>query len=68
VSGCDKDVADPVEYWILKKFEYPRLYRMAFDVMTVPTMSSECESLFPASGLMMTPLRNRLDAGTIGLI
>ena len=31
-------------------------------------MSSECERLFSATGLMVTPLRNRLDAGTIGLI
>jgi hypothetical protein len=68
VSGSDKDVADPVEYWILKRFEYPRLSRMALDVMTVPAMSSECERLFSATGLMVTPLRNRLDAGTIGLI
>ncbi|ENH72028.1 hypothetical protein FOC1_g10000426 [Fusarium oxysporum f. sp. cubense race 1] len=38
---------------------------MALDVMTVPAMSSECERLFSATGLMVTPLRNRLDAGTI---
>jgi hypothetical protein len=68
VSGSDKDVADPVEYWVLKRFEYPRLSRMALDVMTVPAMSSECERLFSATGLMVTPLRNRLDARTIGLI
>ncbi|KAG7404258.1 hypothetical protein Forpe1208_v015706 [Fusarium oxysporum f. sp. rapae] len=68
VSGSDKDVADPVEYWVLKRFEYPRLSRMALDVMTVPAMSSECERLFSATGLMVTPLRNRLDAGTVGLI
>jgi hypothetical protein len=49
-------------------FEYPRLSRMALDVMTVPAMSSECERLFSATGLMVTPHRNRLDAGTIGLI
>ncbi|SCO88905.1 uncharacterized protein FRV6_13033 [Fusarium oxysporum] len=68
VSGSDKDVADPVEYWVLKRSEYPRLSRMALDVMTVPAMSSECERLFSTTGLMVTPLRNRLDAGRIGLI
>jgi hypothetical protein len=41
---------------------------MALDVMTVPAMSSECERLFSATSLMVTPLRNRLDAGTIGLV
>lgn len=61
-------MADPVEYWHLKRFEYPKLSRMALDVMTVPAMSAECERLFSAAGLMVTPLRNRMDAGTIGLI
>ena len=41
---------------------------MALDVMTVPAMSAEVERLFSAVGLMVTPLRNRLDASTIGLI
>lgn len=67
-SSSERDITDPIEYWILKRFEYPRLSRMALDVMTVPAMSSECERLFSATGLMVTPLRNRLDAGTIGLI
>lgn len=67
-SSGERDITDPIEYWVLKRFEYPRLSRMALDVMTVPAMSSECERLFSATGLMVTPLRNRLDAGTIGLI
>jgi hypothetical protein len=36
--------------------------------MIVPAMSAEVERLFSAVGLMVTPLRNRLDASTIGLI
>ncbi|CAG9954025.1 unnamed protein product [Clonostachys rosea f. rosea IK726] len=52
VSGSDRDVVDPVEYWILKS---------AGDELGV-------RELFSATGLMVTPLRNRLDAGTIGLI
>ena len=67
-SSSERHITDPIEYWVLKRFEYPRLSRMALDVMTVPTMSSECERLFSAASLMVTPLRNRLDAGTIGLI
>jgi hypothetical protein len=68
VSTADGDITDPVQYWISKQSEYPRLSRMALDVMTVPAMSAECERLFSAVGLMVTPLRNRLDASTIGLI
>ena len=36
--------------------------------MTVPAMSAEYERLFSAVGLMVTPLRNRLDASIIGTI
>jgi hypothetical protein len=68
VSTADGDITGPVQYWISKQSEYPRLSRMALDVMTVPAMSAECERLFSAVGLMVTPLRNRLDASTIGLI
>jgi hypothetical protein len=64
----DSEVRDPIAYWLENEVKYPRLSRMALDVMTVPAMSAECERLFSAVGLMVTPLRNRLDAGTIGLV
>ncbi|KAL6411075.1 hAT family dimerization domain protein [Ilyonectria robusta] len=41
---------------------------MALDVITVPAISLECERLFSATGLIVTPLRNCLDAGIIRLI
>jgi hypothetical protein len=61
-------VEDPIQYWASKRREYPRLSRMALDVLTVPAMSAECERLFSAVGLMVAPLRHRLDASTIGLV
>jgi len=64
----DSAVDDPIQYWKDRVDLYPRLSRMALDVMTVPAMSAEVERLFSAVGLMVTPLRNRLDASTIGLI
>lgn len=70
VQGEDhnKGVVNPIMYWISKQYEYPRLSRMALDVMTVPAMIAECERLFSAVGLMVTPLRSRLDASIIGLV
>jgi hypothetical protein len=68
VRPGDPDVRDPIAYWISNQDEYPKLSRMALDVMTVPAMSAECERLFSAVGLMVTPLRTRLDASTIGTI
>jgi hypothetical protein len=64
----DSAVDDPIQYWRDLADQYPRLSRMALDVMTVPAMSAEVERLFSAVGLMIAPLRNRLDASTIGLI
>jgi hypothetical protein len=68
VSVNDKEVTDPLEYWRSKAKDYPRLSKMALDVMTVPAMSAECERLFSAVGLMITAIRNRLDASTVGLV
>ena len=64
----DSTADDPIQYWRDRVDQYPRLSRMALDVMTVPAMSAEVERLFSAVGLMVTPLRNRLHASTIGLI
>src|SRR5438477_7916145 len=66
--ATDSAVDDPIQYCKDRVDLYPRLSRMALDVMTVPAMSAEVERLFSAVGLMVTPLRNRLDASTIGLI
>ena len=38
---------------------------MALDFLTIQPMSAECERLFSAAGLMVTPQRNRLEAHTI---
>jgi hypothetical protein len=39
---------------------------MAFDLLSIP-MSAECERLFSVSGQMVSPLRTRLEASTIGI-
>jgi hypothetical protein len=49
------------------RFKYPRLSRMALDFLTTQPMSAECERLFSAVGLMVTPQRNRLEAHVVGI-
>uniref|UniRef100_A0A0D2XRS9 HAT C-terminal dimerisation domain-containing protein n=1 Tax=Fusarium oxysporum (strain Fo5176) TaxID=660025 RepID=A0A0D2XRS9_FUSOF len=39
---------------------------MALDLLSVPPMSAECERLFSVAGQMVSPLRTRLEASTIG--
>ncbi|KAF6515108.1 hypothetical protein HZS61_005014 [Fusarium oxysporum f. sp. conglutinans] len=67
IDDADASVTDPYEYWHIRRLKYPRLSRMALDLLTVPPMSAECERLFSTTGRMVTKSRNRLDASTIGL-
>ncbi|KAG7420469.1 hypothetical protein Forpi1262_v009353 [Fusarium oxysporum f. sp. raphani] len=66
IEDADASVTDPYEYWHIRRLKYPRLSRMALDLLTVPPMSAECERLFSTTGRMVTKSRNRLDASTIG--
>ncbi|OBS15380.1 hypothetical protein FPOA_27103 [Fusarium poae] len=67
IEDADASVTDPYEYWHIRRLKYPRLSRMALDLLTVPLMSAEYERLFSTTGYMVTKSRNRLDASTIGL-
>jgi len=57
--------ADPIKYWVDRRFEYPRLAKMAFDVLNVPPMAAECERVFSAAGCMVTTRRTRLGTDVI---
>ncbi|OBS15938.1 hypothetical protein FPOA_27990 [Fusarium poae] len=63
----DPLVTDPIQYWWERRKDYPRLSRMALDLLSVPPMSAECERLFSVAGQMVSPLRTRLEASTIGM-
>lgn len=40
---------------------------MALDLLSIPPMSAECKRLFSVTGQMVSPLRTRLEASTIGI-
>lgn len=63
----DPLVSDPVQYWWERHDDYPRLSRMALDVLSIPPISAECERLFSVVGQMVSPFRTRLEASTIGI-
>ncbi|KAM4058210.1 restless-like transposase [Hirsutella rhossiliensis] len=65
IGADDGEINDPFQYWKLKEATYPRLARMAFDMLSVPPMSAECERAFSFAGLMVTRLRRRLEVKTI---
>ncbi|KAG7423080.1 Zinc finger BED domain-containing protein DAYSLEEPER [Fusarium oxysporum f. sp. raphani] len=59
-------VDNPIQYWLLRRRQYPRLSRMAIDLFSVPAMSSEPERIFSLAGQMVTPLRRQLQADIVG--
>ncbi|WKT53980.1 HAT, C-terminal dimerization domain [Fusarium oxysporum f. sp. vasinfectum] len=58
---------NPLEYWSAKRFEFPRVAKMAIDVLSVPAMAAERERAFSSAGSMVSPQRTRLDASTIAV-
>lgn len=66
-QATDISIQDPIQYWYDLRFKYPCLSRIALDFLMIQPMSAECERLFSAAGLMVTPQRNRLEAHTIGI-
>ncbi|KAF6513037.1 hypothetical protein HZS61_007977 [Fusarium oxysporum f. sp. conglutinans] len=52
-AKSDPLVTDPIQYWWERRKDYPRLSRMALDLLSVPPMSAECERLFSVAGQMV---------------
>ncbi|KAM4063253.1 reverse transcriptase (RNA-dependent DNA polymerase) [Hirsutella rhossiliensis] len=50
-------VDNPIQYWLLRRRQYPRLSRMAIDLFSIPAMSSEPERIFSLAGQMVTAQR-----------
>jgi hypothetical protein len=58
--------SDPINWWSTAgASEYPRLARMALDLLTILAMSDEAERLFSRLVLMITDRRNQLEQPTI---
>ncbi|OAQ61365.1 hypothetical protein VFPBJ_11447 [Purpureocillium lilacinum] len=58
---------NPLPYWSAQRFEYPRVARMAIDVLSIPAMAAECERTFSSAAAMVSPRRTRLDASTVSV-
>jgi hAT family C-terminal dimerisation region len=53
-------IKDPLVWWKEREKEFPILSRMAFDVFSIPAMSSEVERVFSAAKKLITDERSRL--------
>ena len=56
---------DPIAWWAEREKEFPRLSRMAFDILSIPAMSSEPERVFSRGGLVISSQRHSINAKTL---
>ena len=49
-----------IEYWKSREEEQPQLTAIAYDFLTIPAMSSECERVFSSCVKQTTPKSSRL--------
>jgi hAT family C-terminal dimerisation region len=54
-----------MEYWRLREAQWPQLAAMAFDFLSIPAMSSECERVFSSCGLSTTPHASKLSGESL---
>jgi hypothetical protein len=59
---------EPILWWRDHQSTYPRLSQMAFDLLSIPAMSAECERVFSQARLTISTQRVRLKEDTIDAI
>jgi hypothetical protein len=59
------DEINPVQWWVSKKLNFPTLRLLAFDILSIPAMSAECERVFSSAKKMITPDRNGLNSDIV---
>jgi hypothetical protein len=63
-----EEVKNPLLWWRDHQHIFPTLSQMAFDLLSVPAMSSECERVFSIAKHLITMPRNRLKDDVIEAI
>ena len=51
---------DLFKWWDDHSVQYPTLSQMAFDVLSIPAMSAECERVFSGAGALVTHRKKRM--------
>ena len=59
IEPCDK----LLELWAARRHEFLTLSKMAFDLLSIPLMSAECERVFSMTKQFVTERRNGLKDG-----
>jgi len=57
--------ANPVQYWLSKRSDWPQLAAMALNIYSIPVMSDEPKRVFSETGAAVPPRRRLLQSDTI---
>jgi hAT family C-terminal dimerisation region len=56
---------DLCAFWTRHEAQDPSLARMAFDILSIPAMSAECERVFSSSKILLDDRRSRMKEDVI---
>jgi hypothetical protein len=65
LRGPVHPVVDPIKWWLARKEEYPRLTRMALEILSIPPCATECERTFSLAKLTIGSQRHSLGDNTL---
>lgn len=60
-----RPVEEPLQWWLSNQERFPRLSKMAFDMLSIPAMSTECERTFSLAKLAVGMQRHSIQEDTI---
>ena len=61
ISPCYPNCTDPLLWWKDHERMEEDISKMAYDLLSVPAMSAECERIFSSAGMMIVPKQNCLN-------
>ncbi|GKU14095.1 unnamed protein product [Fusarium langsethiae] len=64
----DEAVEDPFEWWRQREKDFPRLARMAYDLLSIPSTACECERAFSLAKLLVGTQRHSLQDLTMEML
>jgi hypothetical protein len=65
LTSRDLAIENPLQWWWDHRTEYPILSKMAFNVLSIPSMSAELERCFSQAKKLISDERNRLGEETV---
>jgi hypothetical protein len=61
----EKNSFSPISWWSENRGNFPSLYQYAFDTLSCPAISTECEQVFSGAKRTISSNRNRLSERVI---